>query len=68
MAEPAPYRFGIDDAGAAQDGPLGGENVLTADPNDPTPVDPAASEAAFRLALLTKLDTIIDLLGDADAP
>lgn len=66
--EPAPYRFGIDDAGADRDGPAGGENALPADANDPNPEDPAASDGSFRRAVIVLLAEIRDALLYADAP
>jgi hypothetical protein len=63
-----PYRFGPDSAGAEMDGPAGGENVLPADPNDPTPQDLASSPAAWQTAVIVLLTEIRDALLSADGP
>ena len=47
--------------------PAGAENVLPANPADPAPHDPAKSEGAFRLAVLTLLTEIRDSLRSAEA-
>ena len=55
-----------DDADADTDGPMGGENVLPADPNDPPPADTTKSEAEWRKAVLTLLAEIRDSLNTPD--
>ena len=64
----APYRLGPDSAGADEDGPFGGENVLPVDPNDPPIADPGASQAAWRATVIELLTEIRDALLTADAP
>ncbi len=64
----APYRLGPDSAGADEDGPFGGENVLPADPNDPPIRDPATSQTAYWATVIELLTEIRDALMTADAP